>query len=94
MPLEKLKLRYIYIYMSLGVLYITHERLKWKRQLMGTCTTAAAAGHVCGYPTRCPARRLARHAARRRRSPSNGIINDGESSRRSVSKVIKRGANV
>lgn len=56
--------------MGLCVLYITHERLKWKRQLMGTCTTAAPAGHVCGYPTRCPARRLARQAPRRRSPPT------------------------
>lgn len=56
--------------MGLCVLYITHERLKWKRQLMGTCTTAAPAGHVCGYPTRCPARRLALQAPRRRSPPT------------------------
>jgi len=70
MPLEKVETllhthTHIYIYLDLGVLYITHERLKWKRQLMGTCTTAATARHVCGYPTRCPACRY-----RRRPSPA------------------------
>lgn len=58
--------------------FITHERLKWKRQLMEPITAARARVRL--------SHTLAPFAATR---SSRWIINDGESSRRSVFKVIK-----
>lgn len=93
MPLEKVEtVLHIYIYGSRRSLH--HSRASKVETAINGDLYNSCSGRArvwLSHTLSCPPPRATRFPPP---SPPHGIINDGESSRRSVSKVIKRGANV